>query len=205
MLAIIIIIAVLWVIMVTPVKFRIYGKYENNKFKVEHYLKYGFIKILDSNRKRKKPKTQKSAATKDKPQKEKPSPKSVIDFLWEMKAEVKKLIQSVLSYTTKRLIKITKLRIKGVVGLSDAHTTAIIYGISSGVLYNTIGTLDKSVRVTGIDIDYQPDFNEEQIFIEFESIINTKIFNILALARLVLLHGLPIIRKGGKLRNGKSN
>ena len=83
--------------------------------------------------------------------------------------------------------------------------TALIFGSVSAVLYNSLGLLDKAITVKNIKVDFKPDFNDTKIFIELESIIKTRIYNIAALGVIALVRALPLIRKRGDFYNGKSD
>ena len=83
--------------------------------------------------------------------------------------------------------------------------TALIFGSASAVLYNSLGLLDKAITVKNIKVDFKPDFNDTKIFIELESIIKTRIYNIAALGVIALVRALPLIRKRGDFYNGKSD
>ena len=83
--------------------------------------------------------------------------------------------------------------------------TALSYGSASAFLYNSLGALEKQVKIKHMDIDFQPDFTQEKIFIEFTSIIRTKIYNVFGLAVLALHRAWPIIKKRGDIYNGKSD
>lgn len=203
MLTTIIIVAVFIVILLIPISVRVFIKFEDKALGNSLNLKYGFITLIDTDKKKPKEKPQKETKEEtldDKPKKDK---KPLIKKLWQRRSYVKKLIISVVGYITKHLIKIKKLRIKGVLGLSDAAATGVVYGGTSAFMYNLIGAVDKVIKVEGIEIDYKPDFNNEVIFIEFESIIRTNIYHILALGIIALVRAIPIIRK--EKNNGKSN
>ena len=97
------------------------------------------------------------------------------------------------------------LSLKSHIGTDDAMNTALSYGSASAVLYNSLGALEKQVKIKHMDIDFQPDFTQEKIFIEFTSIIRTKIYNVFGLAVLALRRAWPIIKKRGEIYNGKSD
>ncbi len=201
MLTTIIIVAILVVILLIPINLRVFIKFEDKVLGNSLILKYGFITLMNTDKKKPKEKPHKEtkeATAESKPKKDK---KPLIKKLWQRRTYVKKLIISVVGYITKHLIKIKKLRIKGELGLSDAAATGVVYGTSSAFMYNLIGAVDKVIKVEGIDIDYKPDFNNEVIFIEFESIIRTNIYHILALGIIALVRVIPIIRK--EKNNGK--
>lgn len=176
-------------------------KFEDKEFVSSFYGKCGIITVFDSNRKKhEKPKTNKPKDKTDKPKKDR---KQTVKLLWKRRRYVKKLIVSVVSYIVKHLIKIKKLRFNGIIGLDNAANTAMVYGITSGVLYNSIGAVDKVIKVDGIDIKFRPDFKNQEIFIEFESIIKTNIYHVLVLATIVGVRTISILRK--EKNNGKSH
>ncbi len=196
MLTIIIIAAILCLILLIPINLRVYLKLQDKSLGKSIILKYGFITIINSNKKKPKEKPQKETKEeKTEDNKPKKDNKPLIKKLWRRRAYVKKLIISVVGYITKHLIKIKKLHLDGVVGMSDAAVTGVIYGTTSSLMYNLIGAVDKVIKVEGIDINYKPDFNNEVIFIEFESIIRTNIYHVLALALIAGIRVIPIIRK----------
>ena len=79
--------------------------------------------------------------------------------------------------------------------MDDAAATGVVYGTTSALMYNLIGAIDKVIKIEGVEIDYKPDFNNELIFIELESIIRTNIYHILALAVIATVRAIPVIRK----------
>ncbi len=201
MLTAIIIVAVLCLLLLIPINVRVYLKLQDKELGNNIIIKYGFITIINSDKKKPKEKPQKETkeeTAEDKPSKDK---KPLLQKLWRRRGYVKKLIVSVVSYITKHLIKIKKLHIEGVLGMSDAAATGVVYGITSAFMYNLIGAVDKVIKIEGIDIDYKPDFQTQVIFIEFESIIRTNIYHILALGSIALVRAIPIIRK--EKNNGK--
>ncbi len=202
MLTTIIIVAIFIAILLIPISVRVFIKFEDKALGNSIVVKYWFITLIDTDKKKPKEKPQKE--TKEEPateSNEKKDKKPLIKKLWQRRSYVKKLIISVVGYITKHLIKIKKLRIKGMLGLSDAAATGVVYGGTSAFMYNLIGAVDKVIKVQGVDIDYKPDFNNEVIFIEFESIIRTNIYHILALGIIALVRAIPIIRK--EKNNGK--
>ncbi len=202
MLTIIIIAAVLCAILLIPINLRVYIKLQDKALGKSIVLRYGFITIINTDKKKPKDKPQKETKEEATEPKAKKDKKPLIKKLWRRRSYVKKLVVSVVSYITKHLIKIKKLHLDGTLGLSDAAATGIAYGTTSALMYNLIGAVDKVVKVEEIDIDYKPDFTDEVIFIEFESIIRTNIYHILALALIALVRVIPIIRK--EKDNGKS-
>ena len=205
MLAIIIIlliIALVILLSIIPIRIKLYAKYENSEFINAFKIKYGFITV----KKRKEKSKNKDIKKGDKSEKKKKqSPKTVIKFIKENIKEIKRLITDVLGYTAKKAVKIEKFSLTAVSGTDDAMETALIYGTASAFLYNTVGVLEKQVKVKNIMIDYQPDFTEEKIFIDFTCIIKTKIKNIIGLALLAIRRAIPIVKKRGETKNGKSN
>lgn len=205
---ILIILSVIALIGFIPLRMRVYIKYENREMTKTYVIKYGFLKIIDSNKRKRKSKSKNKIKDddnkSDKP-KNKKSPSDVIAFAKNNSEHIKRLVNDVVKYIAKKLVRVEKLRIDARIGTDDAMNTALIYGASSAFLYNTIGVMDKHTKILGIDIKYTPNFNEPEIFVEFESIIKTKLHNVFMLALIALLRVWPIIKKRGDLKNGKSD
>lgn len=195
------IIAFIAVLINIPVRVKIYVKYDNSEFVNDYKIKYGFITI-----KKKKQKSHNETETDSAPKKKtKNKPSNIIRFIKTNIKDIKRLISDVLKYTSKKLVIIEMLSLKSHIGTDDAMNTALSYGSASAVLYNSLGVLEKQVKIKHIDIDFQPDFTQEKIFIEFTSIIRTKIYNVFGLAVLALSRAWPIIKKRGEIYNGKSD
>ena len=207
MIIILSIIALIAVLMFIPVRATVYVKYENSKSANDYKIKYGFITIMKKKQKDKADTQSEKSKKKKKKDKPKPKPKvsDIIRFLKTNIKDIKRLFKDVLRYSTKRLVRIDKLSIISRLGTDDAMNTALSYGGASAVLFNGIGVLEKQIRIKRTQIDFQPDFTEEKIFLEFECIIRTKIYNIIGLAVLALRRALPILKKRGEINNGKSN
>lgn len=185
-----------------PVRITIYAKYENSKLVHDYKIKYGFITVKKRSHKKhkKKPET-----AEDKPKSDKPSPLAIIRFIKSNIELVKRLIKDVAGYTTKKLVRFEKFNITAVLGTDDAMDTALIYGGASAFLYNTVGFMERKIRMKNIMIDFKPDFTEPKIFIEFQSIIRTKIYNVIGLVWITLLRAMPLVKKRGEINNGKSD
>lgn len=195
------IIAFIAVLINIPVRVKIYVKYDNSGFVNDYKIKYGFITI-----KKKKQKSHNETETDSAPKKKtKNKPSNIIRFIKTNIKDIKRLISDVLKYTSKKLVIIEMLSLKSHIGTDDAMNTALSYGSASAVLYNSLGALEKQVKIKHMDIDFQPDFTQEKIFIEFTSIIRTKIYNVFGLAVLALRRAWPIIKKRGEIYNGKSD
>ena len=195
------IIAFIAVLINIPVRVKIYVKYDNSEFVNDYKIKYGFITI-----KKKKQKSHNETETDSAPKKKtKNKPSNIIRFIKTNIKDIKRLISDVLKYTSKKLVRIEMLSLKSHIGTDDAMNTALSYGSASAVLYNSLGALEKQVKIKHMDIDFQPDFTQEKIFIEFTSIIRTKIYNVFGLAVLALSRAWPIIKKRGEIYNGKSD
>lgn len=199
---ILIIIAIFALLLHIPVRIKVYAKYENSRLVSDYRIKYGFITAKKRSEKKEKKKTEK---TEDKTKKDKPSPLLIIRFIKENIELVKRFINDVVGYTTKKLIKFEKFKLTAVFGTEDAMDTALIYGGASAFLYNTVGFMERKIRMKNIMIDFKPDFTEPKIFIELESIIRTKIYNVIGLAWVALLRAMPLVKKRGEINNGKSN
>ena len=195
------IIAFIAVLINIPVRVKIYVKYDNSGFVNDYKIKYGFITI-----KKKKQKSHNETETDSTPKKKtKNKPSNIIRFIKTNIKDIKRLISDVLKYTSKKLVRIEMLSLKSQIGTDDAMNTALSYGSASAFLYNSLGALEKQVKIKHMDIDFQPDFTQEKIFIEFTSIIRTKIYNVFGLAVLALHRAWPIIKKRGDIYNGKSD
>ena len=195
------IIAFIAVLINIPVRVKIYVKYNNSEFVNDYKIKYGFITI-----KKKKQKSHNETETDSAPKKKtKNKPSNIIRFIKTNIKDIKRLISDVLKYTSKKLVRIEMLSLKSQIGTDDAMNTALSYGSASAFLYNSLGALEKQVKIKHMDIDFQPDFTQEKIFIEFTSIIRTKIYNVFGLAVLALHRAWPIIKKRGEIYNGKSD
>lgn len=200
------IIAIIAALTFIPVRLKVYALYQNSELDYNFKLKYGFVTIKNSKKTGVSPKHEKKDKKKDGDvNKNKPGVKNTIKFLRSNSRRIKKLVNSVVSYVTKHCIKIEKLVLNGVLGTDDAMNTAMLYGGASAFLYNSAGLLDKAIPIKGIAIDFKPDFTQQKIFVEFESIIKTRIYNIAVLAIIGVVRALPLIRKRGDLKNGKSN
>ena len=207
LIVILVIIAFIALLACIPIRFNVCVLYSHKKFDCTYRIKYGFITIKNSN-KQKKPKERKENGTEQKDKiksKDKISVKDTIRFCKDNSQKIKKLISSVVSYLTRHCIKIEKFGFKGEIGTDDAMHTALIFGSASAVLYNSLGLLDKAITVKNIKVDFKPDFNDTKIFIELESIIKTRIYNIAALGVIAFVRALPLIRKRGDFYNGKSD
>lgn len=196
-----IILAIILICVHIPVRIRIYAKYENSEFVNDYEIKYGFITV-----KRRKKKDKSKSEEKPKPEKKtKSSPLETIKFIKQNIKEIKRLVTDVTGYATKKTIRFEKFHLYSRIGVSNAMHTALYYGTASAFLYNTIGAMERIIRMDNIEIDFQPDFTEPKIFIESESIIRTKIYNVSGLAWLILRRAIPILKKRGENKNGKSD
>ena len=208
MVTIIVILAVLLflaVLLLLPIRLKIFARYENRSLVEEYLLKYGIIKIIDSNKPKKEKKKKDKPSKQGTEEKKKRSTGEVVSFVRKNKEPIKRLVKSIVRYATKSLVRVERFKINGKIGLEDAMDTALVYGASSAFLFNTLGIMDKGMRISGIEISFMPDFKQSAIFIEFECIIMTRLYNVFCLAVIVLFHGLPLIRKRGDFKNGKSN
>ena len=196
-----VIIAIFVLLLFIPVRISIYAKYENSKLVHDYKIKYGFITV----KKRSKKSTKKRLDKNPKPKPDKPSPLAVIRFIKSNIELVKRLIKDVAGYMTKKLVRFEKFKATAVLGTDDAMDTALIYGGTSAFLYNTVGFMERKIRMENIMIDFKPDFTEPKIFIEFRSIIRTKIYNVIGLAWIALLRAMPLVKKRGEINNGKSD
>lgn len=209
LLIIAIILAVMIFLSLIPIRLNLYFRY-NNGATHSLSLRYGFIRInLPRGDKKKEEKPQLNEAEakpKEKRNQAAPKPGEIIAFVFDNRAAIKKMIYSVLGYMFKRAIKINKLKIKLVTGVEDAMQTALIFGAESAFIFNTIGALDKLMRIDKHSIDLKPAFNNPHIFAETEDELSTNIFNVLAIAVIALRHAIPLyFRFRKEFKNGKSN
>lgn len=189
------------VALLIPVRIKIYFRYEGNSFSYDFKLKYGFITVKSPKKKKK----EKGEKIKSKKKSEKKTLRITFSYLKTNAKAIKRLIKDTAGYAVKKLIVFQAFKLKAVIGTDDAMNTALLYGASSAFLYNTVGVMDKKIKMKNIDIDFKTDFCDEKIFVEFESIIKTKIYNVLGLALLVLGRALPLLKKRGEKNNGKSD
>ena len=195
---------VLAVIMFIPVRVKFYLMYENSEFWRGYQIKYGFFTLKKSNGLKSK-KTDKKQDKTDKEKKQKLGTMNIIRFFIRNKADVKNLITSVFVYLTKHAVKIDNFSLDAKIGTDDAMQTALLYGGFSAFIYNALAGIERLIKTKGIRIDSRPDFNGPQIFIKFESIIRTTIYNIVAIAVIALFKAIPLWKKRGELKNGKSD
>lgn len=197
-----IIIAIIAMMLFIPVRIRVYAKYENSRFVHNYKIKYGFITIRQKSKETTK--TEQDAEKKQANKKKIPAV-SVIRFIRANAELVKNFIRDVVGYTTKKLVYFEKFKITATLGTDDAMDTALSYGGASAFLYNTVGYMERRIRMKSIAVDFKPDFTEPKIFIEFESIIKTKIYNVTGLAFIAIRRGMPLWKKRGEINNGKSD
>lgn len=209
LITILIILAVLVIVAFIPVRIKLYVRYENKEVQSRYKIQYGIITIKKTSDKVSAKHTKKEKCKKDEIQNEgkkrKTSVRAVIRFIKENAEQIKKLVFSVLDYASKRFMRIERLKLNAIIGTEDAMQTALAYGSSSAFLYNVLGVLDKTIRLDSTRVDYKPDFNEAQIFIDFECIIKIRIHSIFTLAAIFLKGAFPLYRKRGDLANGKSD
>lgn len=202
LIVILVIIAIIAMLLFVPVRIKIYAKYENSKFVHDYKIKYGFVTLKQ---KRKKKRDTKQETEKKQTDKKKMPVMSVIRFVKSNAELVKRLIRDVLGYTTKKLVCFEKFKLTATLGTDDAMDTALSYGGASAFLYNAVGFMERSIRMKNIAVDFKPDFTEPKIFIEFESIIKTKIYNVAGLAFIAIRRAMPLWKKRGEINNGKSD
>lgn len=208
LIVIFLILALIALISVIPIRMGVYVQYGCDGLKKEWNLRFGFITLKPkkiAKHTSAKPHKHKVKKETEKAEKKSPSVTNVIKFIRDNKSYVKKLIISVTDYIVSRGVAIEKFRLKSDIGTGDAMNTALVYGSASAVLYNTLGLLDKCINIKNINVEFKPDFNESKIFIDFESIIKTRIYNVVALAVIAFIRLIPLIRKRGDLTNGKSD
>ena len=197
MIALIIIIAVFTIISLIPISFGVLFRLNEGENDIEITLKYGFIQIRLPEKKEKpakpdKPDKPKKQEQPQKKEKSGPDVGKLVSFAWDERAKIKRMIAALLGYVLKHMIKIKLLRIRLVMGFDDAMQTALIYGAANAFVFNTVGLMDRHMRLGKHSISLKPAFNEPHIFTEDEAIITTCIFNALALAVIALRYAVPI-------------
>ncbi len=202
LIVILVIISIIAMLLFIPVRIKIYAKYESSKLVHNYKIKYGFVTLKQ---KRKIKRDTKQEPEKKQTEKKKKSVMSVIRFVRSNAELVKRLTRDVVGYTTKKLVCFEKFKFTAILGTDDAMDTALSYGGASAFLYNTVGFMERRIRMKNLMLDFKPDFTEPKIFIEFESIIKTKIYNVAGLAFIAITRGMPLWKKRGEINNGKSD
>lgn len=193
-------VVVLTAVWLVPVRLKLYLKYENDSVVSDFKIKYGFITV------KKKQKSKKAKSEKNKNEsRKKTSSSETVKFVKNNAADIKKLVRDSAEYAVRKCFRIDEFTLRAIVGTDDAMDTALVYGGASAFLYNILGALERKIIFKSIDIDFKPDFENEKIFIEFESIIKTKIYSAAVLALIVLRRIVPILKKRGEIYNGKSD
>ncbi len=178
------------IIMLIPVTFNIYFRY-NNELEKSISVKYGFIRIpLRRGGGDKPDKPEPVGGAKNKTGKL--SASAAVEFVRREKERVLNMISAVLGYMFGWMIKIKKLNIKLVIGVEDAMDTALIFGSASAVIFNILGIIDNKTRLCEHNADIKPAFNNPHVFAELDAVICTNIFHAAALAVIALRHALPI-------------
>lgn len=200
---IIIILAVFAVILLIPVRVNLFFVLENRGVFNDYELKYGLIRIKNRRKRKKK------AKSSDKPgydeTKKDISALELLKFLKDNVKRIKDLVLSLVKYGTKKLIRIERISIKAELGSDDAMQTALLYGATSAFLYEALGILDKCVATDGIRVDYKPVFGNAEIFVELKCIIKTSLYKVICFAAIGFIKAIPLIKKRGDLKNGKSD
>lgn len=191
-----IIAAVLLLIMLLPVRLRIYLIYDGNGFGKRIQLNFAFIRLLPKKVKRvidvEAREKEKEDKKPEKPKTNKINKNDIFLIVKENVGEIKELIYSVLNYCFKRFIKIKRLNTRLEIGFDDAMQTALVFGAVAGFVYNVVGVADRRLRLVSHGEDLKPDFNNPHIFAEFESILSTNIFHAVAVLGIIARHGVPI-------------
>lgn len=193
-------------ILLLPIRFRVFFKYNDNGIQSDISLKYGVLTVFPRGKKT-GGNTRKDGSGKTK---EKPSYlKMLPGFFMKNRQDVKTFITSVTKRLLSKTLKVDRLYINAVLGFSDAMDTGLIYGAVSGTVYNIAGLMDRRMRLKKHDITLKPDFNEPHIFAETEVIISTNGLNTALLAVTALVRAVPLYKKLkemiGENDNGKSD
>ncbi len=194
-----IIIAVLALILLIPIRFRVFLMYSDDGVVSDMALKYGFIRIPTQ-------KKQKAETAEEKPKKPKSSMMKVLPkFIIQNLENIKDVLSEILKHLLSKTVRVDKLYINSVLGFDDAMNTGIIYGAVSGVVYNIAGAMDRGMKLKKHDITIKPDFNVPHIIAEIELIISTNIFNAIVIAVVAVMRVWPLYRKLKKMTGEKNN
>lgn len=199
---IIIILSVLGAVMFIPLRVSLGLVLLNNRFSRKFEVRYGIIKIKTGKKRKKKDKKPKEDEPEDKG---KTSALTLIKFLKDNAKNIKELVTALVKYSAKKLIRIEKISINALLGCDDAMETGLLYGATSAFLYNTLGMLDRCVATDKIRVEYKPVFGEAEIFIDLTCIIKTNLYKIIGFAAVGFVKAIPLIKKRGDLKNGKSD
>ncbi len=186
--------ALVLLVFLIPVSASVYVSYNNSDISKELYLKILGIRLRRTKKDRRK--GEESGGGEPEPEKENgPSSEELIAFVRENLTDIKELIYAVLGYMFRHLIKIRLLSLRTVIGTDDAMETAMLYGAEAAFVYNVVGVMDRHMRLKEHRVDLKPDFNDPNIFIEFETIISTNIYHLAVLGIIAIRKGLPLYRK----------
>ena len=196
-----IILAVLILILMLPVRGRIYIKYVNDDLTTISELYLWFVKIPL----RRKKKTE--SGRKDNTEEEEPDENSgggVWRAAYKILSnldDIKRFVKRIISYVSKHLVKIKKLMFRAELGVDDAMYTALLYGAVSAVVYGFAGAADEYMRLSEHDIELKADFDNPHIYAELETIISTNILHIIIITMIAARHAVPIWLRNRKKEN----
>lgn len=196
-----IILAVLILILMLPVRGRIYIKYVNDDLTTISELYLWFVKIPL----RRKKKTE--SGRKDNTEEEEPDENSgggVWRAAYKILSnldDIKRFVKRIISYVSKHLVKIKKLMFRAELGVDDAMYTALLYGAVSAVVYGFAGVADEYMRLSEHDIELKADFDNPHIYAELETIISTNILHIIIITMIAARHAVPIWLRNRKKEN----
>ncbi|MDD6763575.1 MAG: DUF2953 domain-containing protein [Clostridiales bacterium] len=192
-----IIIAVLAIIFFIPIKCEAYLSYTNNVLDRSFDLKYGFIRIrLPKSKETVSEAADETAKDAEKETEEKPDKvKSTISFVRANITELKEALCKILGYMFRHAVTINQIDIKLIFGTEDAMQTGLLFGAAAAFIYNVLGVMDKKMRLRKHREEFKPDFKNPHIFAEAGAIITTNLFNLAALAVIMLLQILPLYKK----------
>lgn len=179
LIVILIIVALIALILCIPAKVELIIKYADNELEFDYVINYAFLKIKKGKSGR------------------------LVKYLKEHPDLVKHCLYTLFKYRLNRIGRFNKFELTGVVGLDDAMDTALVYGSAAGFIYNLVGLIERNIDTDNLVIDLKPDFNEPKIFIDFKSIIITKIYKILGWAWYSYRKAIPILKARGEKNNGK--
>lgn len=203
-----VIIAVFALILLIPVRFRVFLSYNDDGINSDMLLSYAFIKIKIPPDKPDE-ETEEEKVTETTPEKKSSLMKVLPKFIMHNLSELKDFLKAVLGHLLSKTVRVDKLYINSELGFDDAMNTGLIYGAVAGVVYNIAGLMDRGMKLKKHDITIKPDFNVPHIMAELEAIISTNIFNAIVIAVVALVRALPLYKKLKKMigenDNGKSD
>lgn len=159
-------------ILFLPIYLTVNYRFDDGKNKFTVCIKILKIKIFekdllaDTSQKPKKIKKLQQEKYKIAKKEKKKNLKEKLRKLYSKKEDIFKLFDVI-----KNLLVFKKISFVAKFGLADAAATGILTGAANIVVYNLLGLLYNNFKVYDINVNITPQFNNEQSFIEFDSIV----------------------------------